>query len=90
MINAGYSDWAIAGDYIIYKDYSSAVTAPLTPPMFYADYSLEVLADGAPAGEKLTDSWFSYFGVKLLLKDILALSNPKYSWTDMNDMYSYA
>ena len=24
LINAGYSDWAIASDYILYKDYSAA------------------------------------------------------------------
>ena len=59
--------------------------------MFYADYSAEALADGAPKGEKLIDTWFDYFGVKLLLKDILVASGtPKYSYIDMNDMYSYA
>ena len=73
MINAGYSDWAIAGDYVYYK-YQDANKTPLatfTAPQFYVDYSGEALADGAPAGEKLVDSWNSYFGTLISIQDVL-------------------
>jgi len=51
------------------------------------------LANGAPAGEKLVDSWNSYFAAQVSIDQILVISpatTPKFSWGDLNDMYTYA
>ena len=95
LIEAGYSDWAIAAEYVYftYKNNHKTPLAAFQAPMFYADYSAEALVDGCPAGEKLVDAWNSYFGTLLSIQDVLTygtLTKPKYTWADLNDMYTYA
>jgi hypothetical protein len=77
---------------------SNASAATYAAPMFYSDYSAD--SYNGINGEALVGTtsaltvWHKYFGGVVSIQDVLDTTSStgvvKYTWWDINDMYTYA